>query len=156
MSAVGWDKEFAELKDDALKEFYPGSSYPIIRHPNRVPDVRSKASLAVFPDWDEKPRLYMVNGVETEFFTTGQMARALGREPVTIRKWERTGLIPMATFQLEGKDGDSRGRRRLYTRAQVEGIVKIASEEGLFTHRRKPLAQTQFKERVLELFQQTS
>lgn len=155
MSGVGWDREFTELKDEALKEYYPGSAHPIIRHPNRVPDVRVKASLAVHDDWDTNPRVYRVDEKDTEFFTTGQLARALGREPVTIRKWEREGIIPLATFQVPGKNNDPRGRRRLYSRAQVEGIVQIAAEEGMFTHRRKPLSQTQFKTRVLELFAKT-
>ena len=156
MTGVGWDQEFAELKDTAMTEYYPGSKHPIIRHPNRVPDARTKATLAVHDDWDETPRVYRVNGKDMEFFTTGQLARALGREPVTIRKWEREGTIPLATFQVPGKNDDPRGRRRLYSREQVEGIVQIAAEEGMFTHRRKPLGQTQFKERVLELFKKTS
>lgn len=157
MSAHSWDAAFEELADKT-PEFYPGSNKQIVRHPNRstTPSPTKYSSLAIDESWDEKPRVFVVNGVETEFFTVGMLARALGREAVTIRKWERLGVLPIATFQNPGKDNDPRGRRRLYTRAQVEGIVRIAAEEGMFTNRRKPFNQTQFAEKVLELFKQTA
>jgi hypothetical protein len=147
-----WDAAFADLQD-SLPEYYPGSNKPIIRHPNRHTSTAPRRhALAVDDTWDAKPRKYVVNGVETEFFTVGQLARALGREAVTIRKWEREGTIPVATFQVPGREGDHRGRRRLYTRQQVEGMVRIAHEEGVLHERRRSFATTEFKERVLALF----
>lgn len=149
----------ASVIDAAFEQagFYPGSSRPIIRHPNRQTEERPRRhQYAIDDSWDEKPRKYVVNGVETEFFTVGQLARALGREAVTIRKWEREGTIPVAIFQVPGKEGDTRGRRRLYTRAQVEGLVRIAHEEGVLHERRRSFAATEFKARVLELFKKTT
>jgi hypothetical protein len=93
-----------------------------------------------------------VAGVETEFFTVGDLAKALGRQPVTIRKWEREGVIPKSTYQSPGKDGDVRGRRRLYIREQVEGMVRIAHEEGVLVSHQKPIKGTRFTERVVDLF----
>lgn len=149
----------SHLIDAAFEEagFYPGSKRPIIRHPNRHADERPRRhQYAIDDTWDAKPRKYVVGGVETEFFTIGQLARALGREPVTIRKWEREGIIPVATFQVPGKEGDPRGRRRLYNRAQVEGIVRIAHEEGVLHERRRSFETTEFKSKVLALFQTTN
>ncbi|MER5754315.1 MerR family transcriptional regulator [Streptomyces sp. NPDC002088] len=140
------DEAFAEIG----QQYYPGSTKPIVRHQNRSP-LHTKAATSV-ADWDAKPRKGVVAGVETEFFTVGDLAKALGRQPVTIRKWEREGVIPKSTYQSPGKDGDPRGRRRLYTREQVEGIVRIAHEEGVLVSHQKHIKDTQFSARVIDLF----
>lgn len=133
---------------DEVAEYYPGSRRPIVRHPNRPQPA--------FPDeprWDDKPKRYDVGGVEYELFTIGQLSEALGgRKPVTIRLWERTGVIPRATFHRPSED--PRGQRRLYSRQQVEGMVRIAGEEGLLDTPSKPISQTKFTERVLQLFRE--
>jgi hypothetical protein len=124
---------------------YPGSSKPRVT-PQAAPD-RARDGV----EWDAKPRIYTVAGKETEFFTVGQLARALGREAVTIRKWEREGVIPRAQFNAPSDD--VRGRRRLYTRAQVEGIVRIALEEGVMgANHQMALKSTRFTEKVIDLF----
>lgn len=127
-------------------QFYPGSRHPIIRHPNRHVEAQKD------PDrWDAKPKVLKVGGVDMEFFTVGQLGMALGgRKPVTIRKWERTGVIPKPTFRKPSDD--PRGQRRLYTRAQVEGMQKIAEEEGILFAHAKPISQTDFTKRVIDLF----
>lgn len=140
------EKEFA----DDLVEFYPGSSRPVVRHPNR-----NQKTTTVEPDkedsWDAHPRSFRVGGKSHEFFTTGNLAQALNRRPGTIRSWEREGLLPKSIFQSPSKD--PRGRRRLYTRAQVEGIIQIAMEEGLFQDQfHTPINKTAFTEKVLALF----
>lgn len=150
-----WDDEFAKIRDEA-PEFYPGSSKAIVRHPNRSAPHPKRRGTGVDPEWDANPRIYPTPEGPTEFFTLGQLARALGRQSVTIRKWEREGIIPKAQYQVPGRNNDPRGRRRLYTRKQVEGIVRIAEEEGLFANTRKPFEETRFRERVLDLFKQTN
>jgi hypothetical protein len=102
--------------------------------------------------WDAKPQIYKRKGVDTEFFTVGHLAAAMKREPLTIRQWERKGIIPKSTYQRAGRNGSQHGRRRLYTRAQIEGMIQIASEEGLLTNDRREIASTSFKARVLALF----
>ncbi|MDX3260724.1 MerR family transcriptional regulator [Streptomyces sp. MI02-2A] len=144
-TASAIDEAFTEIG----KQYYPGSTRAIVRHPNRTLNTEPAPSAG---DWDHKPRKYVVAGSETEFFTVGQLAQALGRQPVTIRKWEREGVIPRSTFQSPGRDGDVRGRRRLYTRAQVEGMVRIAAEEGVLVSHQKPIKGTQFTPRVIDLF----
>lgn len=143
-TAAQIDEESAAIGE----QFYPGSTRPLVRHPNRLHTEVAKSAA----DWDAKPRKYVVGGVEMEFFTVGQLARALGRQPVTIRKWEREGVIPRSTYQSPGRDDDPRGRRRLYSRKQVEGIVRIATEEGVLVSHQKPIKDTQFTARVTDLF----
>jgi DNA-binding transcriptional MerR regulator len=47
------------------------------------------------------------------FFTTKEVAGLVGVHPQTLRSWERTGVIPMAT---------RRRGLRVYTAADVEQI----------------------------------
>ena len=135
---------------DIAQEYYPGSRRPIVRHPNRNTEQQ-------LPDperWDAKPRVYKVRGTDVELFTVGQLAKALNRRPVTIRLWERQGIIPRSTYQRNSED--PRGRRRLYSREQVEGMVQIAKEEGIHTTHQKPIASTNFTARVVALFRELS
>ena len=104
--------------------------------------------------WDSKSRIYHLGGVDVELYTVGQLADALDREAVTIRKWERDGILPKAMFNSPSTD--PRGRRRLYSRAQVEGIVKIAKQEGIYSRNsRKPIRSTAFTAKVIDLFKTT-
>jgi hypothetical protein len=131
---------------EALAEqYYPGSKRKIDR-------TAPKPSKATQVGWDAKPRTYKINGVDTEFFTVGHLAMAMNRKPLTIRQWERKGIIPKSTYQRAGRNGSQHGRRRLYTRPQIEGMIQIADEEGLLTNDRREIASTNFKVRVLALF----
>lgn len=127
-------------------EFYPGSSRKIMVKvpPRSVPqEVR----------WDGNPRMESVRGVEIELFTIGDLARALKRKSGTVRKWERLGWIPRATYRATGTT--SNGNRRLYSRPQIEGILHIAREEGVM-HPGAGLAGTQFTARVIALWKELS
>lgn len=128
------------------QEYYPGSSRPIVRHPNRRRDAAPEPLVT----WDRKPRVYNVRGEDREFFTIGQLSLALGRKPVTIRKWERDGVIPKATFKAPSDH--AQGVRRLYSRDQVEGIVRIAKEEGVLVSHQTAIKDTDFTKRVIALF----
>lgn len=133
-----------EFRD--MPEFYPGSSRPIVRHPNR--DVERRFDK---PQWDDRPTVLKVGGKAMEFFTVGQLGEALGgRRAVTIRKWERTGVIPNPTFRKPSED--PRGQRRLYSRAQVEGMIQIAEEEGVLQPYSRAIKDTNFTARVIDLF----
>lgn len=127
--------------------FYPGSK-------QRKGETRKLIFTEDFSPFPFKGRVYIVRGQETEFFTVGQLAKALGRQAVTIRKWELNGIIPRATFQAPNPKKDDRARRRLYSRAQAEGIVRIAIEEGIVGPGSTPISRTRFTERVTELFKE--
>lgn len=131
----------------SIPDFYPGTNKPIVRHPNRRPEDP--------PDlerWDAKPRMLPIAGVLTELFTVGHLARALNRRPVTIRAWERDHIIPKPTIWKRSQD--ERGNRRLYSRGQVEGLIKIAEEEGLLKGDYRAIKDTEFTKRAFELWKE--
>lgn len=108
---------------------------------------------AAIDSWDDKPFIFTVGGVEQEFFSIGQLGKALGnRSSNTLRAWERDGIIPKSPYTKPS--ATPQGKRRMYTRAMVEGMVQIAKEEGVsFPHKGIRLSDTQFQPRVLKLFQ---
>lgn len=138
-----WDAEIE-------KRFYPGSKM-------EIPERRTPVQIAKDNDaWDAQPIMLPLYGVETEFFTVGMLAKALNRSPSTIRDWECYGVIPEARFRTISKDPSK--ARRLYTRAQVEGIVQIAREHGLTAPARgggvrRAKIPTEFTVAVVALFQ---
>ena len=103
---------------------YPGGSKP-----RRKVDAPAPVAVPAEPSWDARPVIKYVRGEEVELFPIGALGQALGgRAAVTMRMWEREGVIPKASFRLANKNGV--GGRRYYTRPQVEGIRAIAQEEG--------------------------
>lgn len=130
----------------ADREFYPGTSTPITVR-EAVPLQRS------VDDIFSRPRNgYQINGLPFPCFAIGVLAKALDeRKPVTLRLWERQGLLPKTNFRSSKTQGE--GKARLYTREQIEGIVKIAKEEGIFPRNSvKRIKDTQFTARVAQLF----
>lgn len=129
-------------------DVYPGTSRPLgVPHPAQTPSVGDAVR------WDEDPVYKKISGHYREFFAISHLATALGRSTKTIYKWETTGLFPGATWIY---NGDSKnGRRRLYTRRQIEGVVAIAYEEGVLAGTKRFISQTQFPDRCRELFRQT-
>lgn len=108
------------------------------------------------PNWVENPyykRELYLDGEAVVFYTLAALAEALGRKPVTIRLWERQGTFPTAPFRTK-----ERGQgKRIYTREQIEGVVRIAVEEGVLddassgAYSQLPLP-PRFTTRVTELF----
>lgn len=149
----GPEGEYGGVKDDWVEDlfgaeeeqrFYPGSKRPIERARPTAPEPDDDA-------WDAHPQVYVVGGVQTEFFTIGALAAALGKSANTVREWERFGWIPLARYRTKAVSATK--AKRLYTRAQVEGIVHIAREEGLMVPKPRDIPKSQFTPRVVELFQ---
>jgi len=113
-------------------ESFADLTYPGGKKPVRTAGAKP-APVPAEPTWDAKPVNKLVKGVEVELFPIGALAKALNRAPVTIRLWERERTIPGATLRLAPKNGVQ--GRRYYTRSQVEGIRRIAAEEGLLDGR---------------------
>lgn len=134
-----------------MTRYYPGSKTP-------VKETKLQAPISQLPEADElgRSKTFLVDGKPQEFYGVGELASALNRRSVTIRKWESDGTIPNATFILPSDD--KRGRRRLYTRAQIEGLKRIAQEEGLLepnaNGKWKALEETKFRTRALQLFKE--
>lgn len=125
---------------EMLDELYPGSK-------RKIQEQKAKSEAE---GWQSKFKTYTVKGKDMDFYTVGQLAEALNRRPTTIRKWERDGVIPRSVISAPSKD--PRGRRRLYTRKQIEGMVVIAREEGILTNTHKHITSTLFALRVADLF----
>lgn len=117
------DDLFGDLTQD-----YPGKRVPVLRQ--QAP--KSKGGPQELEAWDDHPRKLHLAGVETEFFTIRHVALALNRSTRTIRTWERNEVIPPATFRAakphKGSGVKTKGDR-LWTRAQVLAMVRIAREE---------------------------
>jgi hypothetical protein len=110
-------------------------------------------------DWDAKPVYMRVRGERREFFTIGHLAAALGKTPVTLRRWEQKGWLPRPVFRgptprNEQVPGRPVKGKRLYTREMVEGIVRIAHEEGVLNLvHHQSMAHTRFPERTRSLYE---
>jgi len=118
--------------DPAIKGFgdldYPGRRKPINRD-RPAPEAET-------PVWDAKPVYYFVAGVNQEFFLISAVARALDYSVQSIRAWETAGLLPNTPFRSPRAKGMMAGGRsnkgrRLWTREQVEGILRLARKHGV-------------------------
>ena len=131
--------QFADLGD-----YYPGSR-------ERRQTVPASRPSAVEEDELGEGEFMTLRGQRVEFFTIGQVARAIGRKSGTLRAWEDRAVIPESGYVKRGKD--VRGDRRLYTRAQAEGLIRLAKECGVMdAGSRRPLHD--FKAKVWALFNQ--
>jgi len=114
---------------DTIKEFegldYPGKREPVNRGKRKaVPDT---------PVWDERPVHYLVGGERQEFFTISHLSKALEYSQQSIRAWEAQGLLARTPFRSPRTKGmvaagRSNKGKRLWTREQIEGIIRIAKK----------------------------
>lgn len=115
------------------------------------------------PDWWHDPRLSREYAVPTEdgqelvrLYTVGALAAATGKTAVTIRKWIRLGYLPdsgMRTAAIPGTLNDA--GRRLWTKEQIEAIVRIGLEERVIGQGRcKAFSETNFESRIRTLWRQ--
>jgi hypothetical protein len=137
----------------------PGTTYPGSKRKVRDYSTQEDAN-AVVPDpgvnlgpevRNAQQHAVMVDGEFT--YTTGVLASQLNRQPKTIYDWLRKGLIPDTPYRMPGRT-DPRGQRRLYTRAQITGLTKIAYEEGVLYDMRRKLSETRFTQRAFDLFEE--
>lgn len=110
----------------------PGSKQ-LRRQPTEATEKRKKQVLGESNGWDENPIIKLVKGVETELFTISALAKALEKEIVTIRLWEKKGYIPSAPFRLRSKNlnGKKVNGNRVYTRPLIEIAIEEFSRRGL-------------------------
>ena len=118
------------MPKDPLDFFNDLPDFPGRTPPKNRPRGKSIDGNGIFEDRfnGAKPKRLKVNGVEREFFTVGEMAKALGRKPVTIRMWELNGWIPKARYRTappksETIPGKPPRGRRLYSIEQVEFLL---------------------------------
>ena len=127
---------------DAPADHYPGSK-----------KKRRAVTGETGDPWDRKPYVELtVKGVPRRLYSLGVLAEALNRKPPAIRKWERLGYIPESRYRFPGRG--QHGQRRLYTREQIEGLVKIATEEGVLGESNRNVSATDFPARAATLFKE--
>jgi hypothetical protein len=96
----------------------------------RLDMARRNTDLGKDPAWAANPqRRIIVDGLELELYPIGAVAKALGRSSRTIRRWETRGLIPPPLYERRSRN--PHGRRRLYTRQEIEGLIVIAEWHGV-------------------------
>jgi hypothetical protein len=142
---------------DDLDEYYPGSRRKRreSREARQERLTLERAEAKADGSWDARPwrrhvRFPDGREVDLELFPTGSPAKALQRDSGTIRRWIRKGWLPNARYKTPAVTG-SRGDagRRLWSRAQIEGISRIAEEEGLLTETPARIQRTNFTRRVI-------
>lgn len=69
-------------------------------------------------------KMIKVNGKFQEMYTIEEIANRLGRQPQTVRKWEKQGLLPVSQYKIDNNRRFG-GYTRLYTLEQVIGIVDV-------------------------------
>jgi hypothetical protein len=146
-------------RDPALSNFedleqpYPGRRKPV----NRGPKEDAPADT---PLWDAHPISYVVAGEKQEFFYIGALATAIGYSVQAIRLWEGQGLMPNSPYRSPRTakpvaGGRSTKGKRLWTRAQIEGILRLAKKHNVILpdragHRNPPTRA--FADEVAQMF----
>lgn len=142
MSNDPWEA-FDDLKD------FPGNRTPVRR--DNADDTEDTDD-----EWAEKPVVYNFGGVAREFFTIRHLAAALSRSPVTIRSWENKGVLPKSPYRSPAPKKSSiqtkpKGKR-LWTRAQIEGLLSVAKECGCIVDDNQSPPNSEFTEKASQLF----
>jgi hypothetical protein len=75
-----------------------------------------------------KGKEYIINGKKETFYTIGEVCKALGKRPVTLRMWESKGWIPKSSFRTPPPSGvqipeKATKGRRLYTQQQLDTLI---------------------------------
>lgn len=134
-------------------EFYPGSKQKMKQYGKnyKSPAFEEPEDMTL-----GRSREFMLGTKRVKLYPVGELAQALGRKPVTIRKWENEGIIPQSIYWSPSED--PRGVRRLYTEEQIRGLRKIADEEGILRPNANgkwpPVEGTSFRNKALKLFQE--
>lgn len=119
---------------------YPGSSAP----------VRNYAQEKYGPP----PEIEFGKPAAIEFgisyWPISELAILLNRSTVTLRRWEANGDLPQTRRSISAS---KHGAIRLYTAEELEGLLRIAHEEGLIANPRKKLSTTNFRDRAARFFE---
>lgn len=111
-------------------EYWPGSKQK--RNVKAAPEPKRAPA-----DWSVhgKTKTIKVHGVptEVEFFNLEALRIGLDRPAVTIRNWIANEYIPEAIYRMPRRmvRGKEQLGQRLYTRAQVEAILRVFEEHGI-------------------------
>ena len=134
-----------------------GAAEPQSEQQDTYPGSKQRRRAVTGPrdTWADQPHVDLVlKGESVRFYPVGVLAAKLERLPPAIRKWERLGYIPESGYRTPGRTIN--GQRRLHTRAQIEGLVDLALEEGLLGESIRNVSATAFPARATALFKELS
>lgn len=83
-----------------------------------------------------KGKEYVINGEKHMFYSIGEVCKALGKSPVTLRMWESKGWIPKPSFRTPPPNGQQvpgkavKGRR-LYSQSQLDTLLDAVEQFGV-------------------------
>lgn len=114
---------------------WPGNTPPRNRSANPKPRVTQDELNGA------RPKIYRIKGVDREFYTVGEVARALHRQPVTLRMWEQRGWLPKVKYRTpppagEQIPGKTPKGRRLYSKDQLVFLVEAVQRFHLDDQRK--------------------
>lgn len=119
---------FGDLPD------YPGNRTPKNRPKERTPDsvINDRYNGA-------KGKEYVIKGETMVLYTIGEVAKALGKRPVTLRMWESKGWIPKPSYRTsppkaEQIPGKALRGRRLYSQYQLDTLIDGVERYGISEH----------------------
>ena len=121
---------------DVMDLFGDLPDYPGKKEPKNRPQKKLTNSVLDDRYSGARGKEYVINGERVMMYTVGEVAKALGRRPVTIRMWESKGWIPKTSYrtkppqavQIPGKP--SKGRR-LYSQDQLDTLLDGVERYGI-------------------------
>ena len=123
--------------DDILSKFDKPAPDDAPTVPGKKPlknaGVQPQETVDGFDIGQLKYTTWTINGSPREFYSIGELAKAVGRKAVTLRSWEAKGWLPAPKYrtpkpsreQIPGKPAKG---KRLYSREQVLYLVAAAAE----------------------------
>jgi hypothetical protein len=113
-----WYSMNREAYNALRRERYAADEEARAKARQRAADYRMRGDIPITRELTR-----VLNGVEVNVFSTGQVAKLLGRSPQMLRNWEKAGLIPASVFP---------DKHRFYTKAQVDLLIDLAS--AIYNH----------------------
>ena len=121
---------------DVLDLFGDLPDFPGKKQPKNRPEAQLQSSVLNDRYNGAKGKDYIINGVRQTFYSIGEVSKALGKKPVTIRMWESKGWIPKPSFRTPTpKSEQIPGRvlkgRRLYSQDQLDTLIDGVQRFGI-------------------------
>jgi hypothetical protein len=115
---------------------YPGRRKPVNREKKEPPPPDT-------PIWDARPTKGVLNGQVVEFFPISALAKALDYSQNSIRLWETKGLLPRSPYRSQPPKPNAKIKhaakgRRLWTREQIECILRLAKKHKVILNKVAP------------------
>jgi hypothetical protein len=124
---------------DVLDVFGDLPDFPGKKQPKNRPEAQLQSSILIDRYNGAKGKDYVINGVTQTFYSIGEVSKALGKKPVTLRMWERKGWIPKTSFRTptpksEQIPGKVLKGRRLYSQEQLDTLIDGVERFGILEY----------------------